>query len=188
MAVNNKTYNNVINTLCRLGEYHQQITTVSVGDIFDINLEKMEKLPLLHINPVNVTTGDSELVFNFQLFICDLVSEKENWQAQQNADLTKLLDPKNNEQQVWNQTLQICTDFISLLRHSSRQSLLGVNDINAPLYFTEDQFTIEPFSERFDNLLCGWTFNIGIKVMNDFTTCANEAGDLIPVTDLGAGY
>ena len=33
MAVNNKTYNNVINTLCRLGEYHQQITTVSVGDI-----------------------------------------------------------------------------------------------------------------------------------------------------------
>tara|TARA_R100001163_G_C5000696_1_gene149926 strand:- start:45 stop:611 length:567 start_codon:yes stop_codon:yes gene_type:complete len=188
MAVNNKTYNNVILTLCRLGEYHQQITTVSVGDIFDINLEKMEKMPLLHINPVNVTTGDAELVYNFQLFICDLVSEKENWQAQQNADLTKLLDPKNNEQQVWNQTLQICTDFISLLRHSSRQSLLGVNDINAPLYFTEDQFTIEPFSERFDNLLCGWTFNMGIKVMNDFTTCANESGDLIPVTDLGAGY
>ena len=155
---------------------------------YDINLEKMEKLPLMHINPVNVTTGDAELIYNFQLFICDLVSEKENWQAQQNADLTKLLDPKNNEQQVWNQTLQICTDFISLLRHSSRQSLLGVNDINAPLYFTEDQFTIEPFSERFDNLLCGWTFNMGIKVINDFTTCANESGDLIPVTDLGAGY
>ena len=69
-----------------------------------------------------------------------------------------------------------------MLRHSSRQSLAGVNDINAPLYFTEDQFTIEPFSERFDNLLCGWTFNIGIKVMNDFDTCE------IPVTDLGAGY
>ena len=65
MPVNNKTYNNVINTLCRLGEYHYQISTVSVGDIFDINLEKMEKLPLLHINPVNVTTGDSELIYNF---------------------------------------------------------------------------------------------------------------------------
>ena len=188
MAVNNKTYNNVIDTLCRLGQYHQQITTVSVGDIFDINLEKMEKMPLLHINPLNVTTGDAELVYNFQLFICDLVSEKENWQTYQAKELTKLLDPKNNEQQVWNQTLQICTDFISLLRHSSRQSLAGVNDINFPLYFTQDQFTIEPFSERFDNLLCGWTFNIGIKVMNDFTTCANEDGDLIPVTDLGAGY
>ena len=44
MAVSNKTYNNVIDTLCRLGEYHEQISTVSVGDIFDINLEKMDQL------------------------------------------------------------------------------------------------------------------------------------------------
>ena len=182
MPVNNKTYNNVINTLCRLGEYHYQISTVSVGDIFDINLEKMEKLPLLHINPVNVTTGDSELIYNFQLFICDLVSEKDDWQVKQNELLTKLIDAKNNEQQVWNQTLEICTDFIGMLRHSSRQSLEGVDDINFPLYFTEDQFTIEPFQERFDNLLCGWTFTIGIKVMNDFSTCQ------IPVNAKGAGY
>jgi len=182
MAVSNKTYNNVVNTLCRLGQYHDQISTVSVGDIYEINLEKMEKMPLLHINPTSVTTGDSELVYNFQLFICDLVSEKSDWQTFQAKELTKLLDPKNNEQQVWNQTLEICTDFIGMLRHSTRQSLAGVNDINYPLYFTEDQFTIEPFQERFDNLLCGWTFTIGIKVMNDFDTCT------IPVSNLGAGY
>ena len=96
--------------------------------------------------------------------------------------LTKLIDAKNNEQQVWNQTLEICTDFIGMLRHSTRQSLEGVDDINFPLYFTQDQFTIEPFSERFDNLCCGWVFNMGVRVMNDFDTCT------IPVTDLGAGY
>ena len=96
MPVNNKTYNNVINTLCRLGEYHNQISTVSVGDIFDINLEKMEKMPLLHINPTSVTTGDSELVYNFQLFVADLVSEKDDWQVKQNELLTKLIDNKNN--------------------------------------------------------------------------------------------
>ena len=154
--VNNKTYNNVIDTLCRLGQYHDQISTVCVGD--------------------------SELIYNFQIFICDLVSEKKDWKTFQAKELTKLLDTKNNEQQVWNQTLEICTDFIGMLRHSSRQSLEGVNDINAPLYFTQDQFSIEPFQERFDNLLCGWTFTIGIKVMNDFSTC------IIPVTDAGAGY
>jgi hypothetical protein len=182
MAIPNKSYNNVIDTLCRLGEYHKQISTVSVGDIFDINLEKMEKMPLLHINPTSVQTGDSELVYNFQLFICDLVSEKDDWQTFQAKGLTKLLDPKNNEQQVWNQTLEICTDFIGMLRHSDKQSLEGVNNINFPLYFTQDQFSIEPFQERFDNLLCGWTFTIGIKVMNDFDTC------IIPVTNSGAGY
>lgn len=182
MAVSNKTYNNVINTLCRLGEYHDQISTVSVGDIYDINLEKMEKFPLLHINPLNVSTGDSELIYNFQIFIMDMVSEKKDWKTEQQTLLTKLVNTKNNEQEVWNQTLEIATDFIGMLRHSSRQSLEGVNDINAPIYFTQDQFTIEPFQERFDNLCCGWVFQIGVKVMNDFQTCD------IPVTDLGAGY
>ena len=52
--VNNKSYNNVVNTLLRLGEYHEQISTTSVGDIYDINLEKMEKFPLMHINPTSV--------------------------------------------------------------------------------------------------------------------------------------
>ena len=182
MAVSNKTYNNVINTLCRLGEYHKQISTVSVGDIYDINLEKMEKFPLLHINPLNVATGDSELVYNFQIFIMDMVSEKKDWKTEQQKLLTKLVNTKNNEQEVWNQTLEIATDFIGMLRHSSRQSLEGVNNINAPIYFTQDQFTIEPFQERFDNLCCGWVFQIGVKVMNDFQTCD------IPVTNLGAGY
>jgi len=77
--VNNKTYNNVVNTLLRLGEYHEQISTTSVGDIFDIDLSKVNKFPLLHINPVNVSTGDSQLTYNFQIFIMDMVSEKEDW-------------------------------------------------------------------------------------------------------------
>jgi len=180
--VNNKTYNNVINTLLRLGEYHDQISTVSVGDIYDINLEKLEKFPLLHINPTSVTTGQSQLTYNFQIFIMDMVSEKSDWQTQQHSLLTKLVNTKNNEQEVFNQCLNISTDFIGMLRHSTRQSLKGVDDINLPLYFTEGEFTIEPFSERFDNLCCGWVFQVGILVQNDFQTCD------IPVSNVGAGY
>ena len=187
--VNNKTYNNVVNTLLRLGEYHRQIKSTSVGDIFDINLEKMEKFPLLHINPTSVTTGDSQLTYNFQIFIMSQVTERANWTTNRSEivnsltnEFTKLVKTLSNEQDVFNETLQICTDFIGMLRHSSRQSLSGVNDINAPLYFTQDQFNIEPFSERFDNLCCGWVFNIGILVQNDFQTCD------IPVSTKGAGY
>ena len=180
--VNNKTYNNVVNTLLRLGQYHDQISTTSVGDIYDLNLEKMEKFPLMHINPTSVTTGDSQLTYNFQIFIMDMVSEKSTWQTAQQAALTKLVNTKNNEQEVFNQTLAICTDIISMLRHSSRQSLAGVDDINQPIYFTQDQFTIEPFQERFDNLCCGYVFNLGVLVQNDFQTCD------IPVNARGAGY
>jgi len=187
--VNNKTYNNVVNTLLRLGENHRQISTTSVGDIYDINLEKMQKFPLLHINPTSVATGDSQLSYNFQIFIMDMVTERENWTtnrseiASDNVDeFTKLVKTLSNEQDVFNETLQICTDFIGMLRHSSRQSSFGVNDINDPLYFTQDQFTIEPFQERFDNLCCGWVFNIGVLVQNDFQTCD------IPASTRGAGY
>ena len=69
-----------------------------------------------------------------------------------------------------------------MLRHSIQQSQDGTNDINAPIYFTQDEFTIEPFIERFDNDLCGWVFNIGILVQNDFQTCN------IPANTRGAGY
>jgi hypothetical protein len=65
--VNNKTYNNVVNTLLRLAENHRQIHTTSVGDIFDIDLSKVTKFPLLHINPTSVSTGDSQLTYNFQI-------------------------------------------------------------------------------------------------------------------------
>ena len=189
MAVSNKTYNNVINTLLRLGEYHDQISSTSVGDIWEINLEKMQKFPLLHINPISVATGDSQLTYNFQIFIMDMVTEKANWKTNRSEiatpttdTFTKLVKTLSNEQDVYNETLQICTDFIGMLRHSSRQSLLGVNDINEPLYFTQDQFTIEPFQERFDNLCCGWVFQMGVLVQNDFQTCE------IPITTKGAGF
>ena len=112
----------------------------------------------------------------------DMVSEKSDWQTKQHELLTKLVDRENNEQEVFNQTLAICTDIIGMLRHSSRQSINGVNDINEPIYFTQDQFTIEPFQERFDNLCCGYVFNIGVLVQNDFQTCN------IPVNNRGAGY
>ena len=181
--VKNKTYNNVVNTLLRLGEYHEQISTTSVGDIFSIDLEKNTEYALLHLNPTSVTTGDSQLTYNFQIFIMDSVTERENWTLNNaDANFSKLYKTLSNEQDVYNETLQIATDFIGMLRHSSRQSLEGVNDINFPLYFTQDQFTIEPFQERFDNLLCGWTFTIGVLVQNDFETCD------IPVTTKGAGY
>jgi hypothetical protein len=181
--VNNKTYNNVVNTLLRLGEYHKQISTTSVGDIFDIDLSKVTKFPLLHLNPTSVATGDSQLVYSFQIFIMDMVSEKEDWTKNNaSAEFPKLYKTLSNEQDVLNETLQIATDFIGMLRHSEQQSLAGTNDINAPIYFTQDQFTIEPFSERFDNLCCGWTFTIGVLVQNDFQTC------IIPVTSEGAGY
>jgi hypothetical protein len=153
MSIPNKTYNNLIDTLKELGEQHQQISTTTTGDIFDIDLEKNTKYPLMHINPINVTTASFGLTYNFQIFVMDLV------------------EPDNaNEQDVYNDVLQTCIDIISIFRNSKWQAQLTL-DIDAPVYFTEGDYTLEPFTERFDQSVTGWVFQIGIVVANDFQSC-----------------
>ena len=175
--INNKTFSNTINTLKELGAQHHQISTTTTGDIWKIDFaDKNILFPLFHINPVNVSTGESSLTYNFQLFVCDLVSEKENWTEAnyQSADYL------SNEQEVTSTCLQVCIDIIGMFRHSKWQGA-GELDINEPVYFSEGEYTLEPFSERFDNLLTGWVFQVGITVQNDFQTCT------IPVANTSIG-
>tara|TARA_R110002012_G_scaffold80983_5_gene205161 strand:+ start:138 stop:668 length:531 start_codon:yes stop_codon:yes gene_type:complete len=162
----NKTYTNAIDTLKQLGAEHEQIATTTTGDIWKIDLAKNTKFPLFHINPINVTTGQSSLTYNFQLFVMDSVTEKENW-TEANIQSANYL---SNEQEVMSSCLQICVDIIGMMRHSKWQGA-GELDINDPVYFTEGEYTLEPFQERFDNLLTGFVFSIGIVVQNDFQTC-----------------
>tara|TARA_R110000824_G_scaffold90310_2_gene220692 strand:- start:1144 stop:1674 length:531 start_codon:yes stop_codon:yes gene_type:complete len=174
--INNKTYNNAINTLKNIGKEHQQISTTKTGDIYDVDMSTENLFPLFHINPVNVTTGESQLTYNFQLFVMDLVSEKKDW-TEANIQSADYL---SNEQEVLSSCLQICIDIIGMMRHSKWQAE-GELDIDDPVYFTNGDFTIEPFSERFDNLVAGWVFSIGIVVQNNFQTCT------IPVDDTPIG-
>ena len=166
--IQNKTFSNAIDTLKQLGIEHKQINTTTTGDIWKIDMNNT-LFPLFHINPVNVTTGLSSLQYNFQLFVMDAVTERENWTEAnfQSADYL------SNEQEVMSSCLQICTDIIGMFRHSKWQSANsdGTQDINEPVYFTQGEYTLEPFQERFDNLLTGFVFSIGIVVENDFQTC-----------------
>jgi hypothetical protein len=153
MSIPNKTYNNLINTLKELGEQHQQISTTTTGDIFSIDLEKNTKYPLMHLNCTSVTAASFGLTYNFQIFVMDLVEPDDA-----------------NEQDVYNDVLQTCIDIISIFRNSKWQAQLTL-DIDAPVYFTEGDYTLEPFTERFDQSVTGWVFQIGIVVANDFQSC-----------------
>ena len=153
MSIPNKTYNNVIDTLKNLGEEHQQISTTTTGDIYDIDLEKNTKYPLMHINPVNVTTTRTELIYNFQIFIMDLVD-----------------DNNANEQDVYNDVLSICIDIIAIMSNSKWQAQTTL-DLDAPVYFAEGDFTLEPFTERFDQAVTGWVFQLPVTVQNNFQSC-----------------
>jgi len=149
----NKTYNNIIETIKCLGNAHQQVNTVTVGDVFDIDLEKNTIYPLMHINPTSTDVGRSELTLNFQIFIMDLVEPDES-----------------NEQEVLSDTMQMAIDILSLFQHSSQLNS-AIEEVNIE-YSTSETFSLEPFTERFDNSVTGWVFSLPITVMNDMQTCS----------------
>ena len=161
--INNITYHNVVDTITTIGDKHQQIATVTVGDIWDVDLEKNTKYPLMHVNPTSVQANVSSLIFNFQIFIMDLVSIKNDW-----TTFTTL--NKTNESEVLSDCLSNSIDIIGILRHSKYQSQ-DMDDIDAPIYFTSVGQTLEPFVERFDNDVTGWVFTVSVEAENDFQTC-----------------
>lgn len=154
MAIRYKTYNNVINTLKCLGEQHLEIKSTTTGDITDIDLEKNTLFPLYHINPVSVDVSMSQKTFNFQLFVMDIVD------ADGDAEQTVLSD-----------TLQIITDIIAILKHGEILYGYDASHGEEERYFVDDDFSIEPFTERFDNAVTGWIVDVGIIVESELDSC-----------------
>ena len=153
-SIRYKTYNNVIDTIKCVGEGHLQIQTVTTGDIWDIDLANLTLFPLLHINIINVNAGKGQLQHNFQLVVADLVEPDED-----------------NEQEVLSDTLSIMLDIVSIFRNGETLYHYNQDHGEERRYWTSDDFTIEPFTERFDNALSGWVMNLPIVVEFPYDTC-----------------
>ena len=153
-AIRFKSYNNVIDTLKCVGEQHLNIHTVTSGDIWTIDLEKNTLFPLFHINPVNVTVGMNTRTFNFQLFVMDLVEPDES-----------------NEQEVLSDCLEIMNDIIAIYKHGEILYSYDAAAGEEQRYFIDNDFTIEPFTERFDNAVTGWVMSFAITVENELNSC-----------------
>ena len=149
-----KSYNNVIDTLKCVGEQHLNIHSVTSGDIWEIDLEKNTLFPLFHINPVNVTVGQNTRSFNFQLFVMDLVEPDES-----------------NEQEVLSDCLEIMNDIIAIYKHGEILYSYDTAAGEEQRYFIDNDFTIEPFTERFDNAVTGWVMSFAITVENELNSC-----------------
>tara|TARA_Y100000296_G_C5027266_1_gene182895 strand:- start:109 stop:618 length:510 start_codon:yes stop_codon:yes gene_type:complete len=150
-----KTYNNVIDTIKCVGEGHLQIQAVTTGEIWDVDLNKNTLFPLLHISTINVNASKGQLQYNFQLVVADIVEPNES----------------ENEQEVLSDTLSIMTDIISIFRNGETLYFYNAEAGEEARYWTADDFTLEPFTERFDNTLAGWTLNLPIVIEFPYDTC-----------------
>ena len=131
------------------------INTVTTGDITDVNLNKQDMFPLGHIIINNVIDQEQVLSFNISILACDIVN--------QSKELTTDRFTGNNDlQDILNTKLSVLNRLIQRLR---------MGDLYTDMYQLEGDPNLQPFYDRFENQLAGWTATMDVKIYNDIYIC-----------------
>jgi hypothetical protein len=134
------------------------VNTVSSGDIFEIDLNKQTIFPLSHIIVNNATYNGNTWLFNISVLCMDVVDFSKTEQTDQ--FLTN-----DNEQDVLHTQLMVINRLLEVLRRGS---------LFDDLYQLQGTPNCEPFVDRFENKIAGWTVTFDVIVANEMTSCENE--------------
>ena len=122
------------------------VNTVTQGNLFDIDLSKQTIFPLVHII-VNTASLEGNVVrYNISILAMDIVDITKNEEENK-------FDGNDNELYVLNTQLQVLTRCYELL-------LRG--DLWTDKFQIDGNPTCEPFVDRFENKLAGWTMTTDI--------------------------
>ena len=131
------------------------VNTVTQGNLFDIDLSKQTIFPLVHII-VNTASLESNVVrYNISILAMDIVDITKD-------ETVSEFDGNDNELYVLNTQLQVLTRCYELL-------LRG--DLWCDKFQIDGNPTCEPFVDRFENKLAGWTMTCDILIPNGMTIC-----------------
>ena len=170
----NASYNNVIDALKCVAITHGMVNNVSSGTVDEVDISANSVYPLVHIVPGNVTAGVKQITFEFNILAMDLTINSED---DGSILASKLNYYPDNEQQVLSDTMQILIDIIAQYKNGL---MLGVQQNEGIFGQSDDKdFTLEPFTERFDNVVSGWNCSFSITVPGTYFACNsfNETAD-----------
>jgi hypothetical protein len=131
------------------------VNTVTYGNIFEIDLNKQTIFPLSHFIVNNVVDRGQTLLFNISLLCMDLVDESKN-------DITDDFLGNDNEQDVLNTQLAVANRIGAMLKRG---------DLYRTKYQLDGDVSLEPFVDRFDNKVAGWTATFNVVIPNEITIC-----------------
>jgi hypothetical protein len=132
------------------------VNTVTFGSLDDVDLNKQTIFPLSHIIVNNTTLGTKTLTFNISILAMDIVDISKEATAD-------IFVGNDNEQDVLNTQLGLLTRIINILQRG---------DLYTELYQVQGDVSCEPFVDRFENKLAGWTATFDVVVQNDMTICS----------------
>lgn len=130
---------------------------VSLGDIFQIDINKPTIFPLAHIVVNSVTNSEegNTNIFNVSILFMDVcdISKKEPYD---------LFFDNDNEADIYNTQLELANRFVASIRRGKLY-----NDG----YRLNGQVQYDAFADRFENKIVGWTMTCNIETYNDMTIC-----------------
>ena len=158
-----KTYYDLIDNIYTYLNGNENVTTVTFGDIMEVDLSKQSIFPLSHVNVNDVTFSDHTMTFGINVIVMDIVDENKD-DKQSEALLYRGLD---NKQDILNTMLTVVNGLQSSLRRGGMQTnnYELLESANATL-----------FEDRFENLLTGWSLVINIEVPNTEMALINANG------------
>jgi len=148
-------YYNVTDTIKTQLEGDAFVNTVTHGDLFDVDLNKITMYPLSHVMINNVTYEGPLLRFNVSVLAMDCVDISKDATAD-------VFIGNDNEIDVLNTQLAVLTRLIKVLQDGESNNTFHLDGTPS----------LEPFTERFENYLAGWMGSFDILVSHDMTQCA----------------
>jgi hypothetical protein len=148
-------YFNILDTLKGHLDSDPFITTVTEGDIFQVDLGKQTLFPLAHIMVNTATFEGNVLRFNITLMVMDIADISKN-------EAATIFLGNNNEQEILNTTLSVLNRAYEVLRRG---------DLYSDNFQVDGNPSCEPFTERFENYLAGWAMTFDVLVANTMTIC-----------------
>ena len=148
-------YYTILDTLKTNLDNDEFVNTVTQGDIFAVDLAKQTIFPLCHII-VNSATFESNVIrFNVSVMAMDIVNKSKD-------EDVNIFEGNDNEIYVLNTMISILNRLYEQLRRG---------DLYTLPFQVDGTPSLEPFAERFENYLAGWTMTCDILVPNDMTVC-----------------
>jgi hypothetical protein len=131
------------------------VNTVTIGDIFKVDLNKQTIFPLSHIIINSSSYIGSTKQYNVSILCMDIVDESKD-------ETEDIFRGNDNEQDVLNTQEAVATRFLESARRG---------DLADDLYELGGTASIEYFVDRFENKIAGVTMTFDLITYNDMTIC-----------------
>lgn len=148
-------YFDIIDKIKQHFENDPLINTVTQGDIFDVDLNKQTIFPLCHIIVNQATFENNVIRYNISILAMDITDISKSESADK-------FDGNDNELYILNTMMAV---------HNRCYEMLRRGDLYSDKFQVDGSPTCEPFTERFENKLAGFTLTVDILIPNDMAIC-----------------